>query len=59
MLFRSQSLPIVGQEWEYQFYINLMFDSYKRYKQAIEAIRPLVNEFEILGEYREGKTDLE
>ena len=54
-----QSLPIVGQEWEYQFYINLMFDSYKRYKQAIEAIRPLVNEFEILGEYREGKTDLE
>lgn len=54
-----QSLPIVGKEWEYQFYINLMFSSYKRYKQAIEAIRPLLNEFEILGEYKEGKTDLE
>ncbi len=50
-----QSLPIVGQEWEYQFYINLLFEDYHRYIQAIDAIMPLCNEFKILGEYPEGK----
>ena len=50
-----QSLPIVGKEWEYQFYINLLFDDYQRYKLAIDAILPLCREFKILGEYAEGK----
>lgn len=49
-----QSLPIVGKEWEYQFYINLLFNDYKRYIQAIDAIKPLCKEFKILGEYAEG-----
>lgn len=46
-----QSLPIVGKEWEYQFYINLLFDDYKRYRSAIDAILPLCKEFKVLGEY--------
>lgn len=49
-----QSLPIVGKEWEYQFYINLLFSEYQRYIQAIDAIMPLCREFKILGEYAEG-----
>ncbi len=52
-----QSLPIIGKEWEYQFYINLVFDDYNRYKQAIDAIRPLTLEFDILGEYAQGVSD--
>lgn len=50
-----QSLPIVGKEWEYQFYINLLFDDYQRYKLAIDAILPLCKEFKILGEYVVGR----
>ena len=50
-----QSLPIVGKEWEYQFYINLLFNEYQRYIQAIDAIMPLCKEFKILGEYAEGR----
>jgi len=50
-----QSLPIVGKEWEYQFYINLLFDDYNRYKLAIDAILPLCREFKVLGEYVEGR----
>ena len=50
-----QSLPIVGKEWEYQFYINLLFDDYMRYRQAVEAIRPLTGEFQIMGEYVDGR----
>ena len=55
-LTKIQSLPIIGREWEYQFYINLTFDDYERYRQSLDAIRPLTNEFQIFGEYREGKT---
>lgn len=54
-LTKIQSLPIIGREWEYQFYINLRFDNYLRYKQALDAIVPLTKDLQILGEYEEGK----
>ena len=52
-LTRIQSLPIIGREWEYQFYIDLTFIDYSRYKQAVDAILPLVSDLKILGEYSE------
>ena len=55
---KIQSLPIIGREWEYQFYINLTFDSYERYRQSLDAIRPLLKDFQILGEYGEAATPL-
>lgn len=54
-LTKIQSMPIIGKEWEYMFYIDLMFDNYKRYKQSINAIKPLSNKLEILGEYKKGR----
>lgn len=50
-LSKIQSLPIIGREWEYRFYVDLTFDNYTRYRQAIDAARPLTNDFKILGEY--------
>lgn len=50
-LSKIQSTPIIGREWEYRFYIDLTFDNAVRYHQAIEAVRPLINDFKILGEY--------
>ena len=52
-LTKIQSTPIIGREWEYRFYIDLTFNDYKRYKQSIDATRPLINDFKILGEYAE------
>lgn len=52
-LTKIQSLPIVGREWEYRFYADLTFDSYVRYSQAMDAVRPLTNELRVLGEYEE------
>lgn len=57
-LSKIQSMPIVGREWEYRFYADLTFDSYLRYRQAIEAVRPLTNELKILGEYIECKKEV-
>lgn len=54
-LTRIQSLPIIGREWEYQFYVDLAFADYERYKQAVKAIIPLVGQLKVLGEYAEHK----
>ncbi|QIK59987.1 prephenate dehydratase [Dysgonomonas sp. HDW5A] len=54
-LTKIQSLPIIGREWEYQFYIDVKFDNYERYQQALNAIRPLISELKILGDYPEGR----
>jgi len=50
-LTRIQSLPIPGREWQYFFYVDIKFASYERYQQALSAVRPLIEEFQILGEY--------
>lgn len=55
-LTKIQSLPIIGREWEYQFYVDFKFSDYERYKQSLSAIIPLISELHTLGEYPEGKT---
>ena len=57
-LTKIQSLPIIGREWEYQFYVDVSFNDYLRYKQSITAITPLTKELKILGEYAEGKSNI-
>ena len=54
-LSKIQSTPIVGREWEYRFYVDLTFDSLLRFHQAIDAVRPLIRDLNILGEYSEAK----
>ena len=50
-LTRIQSLPIPGRSWQYFFYADIKFDNYLRYSQAIAAVRPLMEDLNILGEY--------
>lgn len=54
-LTKIQSLPVVGHEWEYLFYVDVTFNSYNRYLQSLDAIRPLCKKLKILGEYEIGK----
>ena len=57
-LTKIQSLPIIGREWEYQFYVDVSFNDYLRYKQSITAITPLTKEIKMIGEYAEGKSNI-
>ena len=57
-LTKIQSLPIIGKEWQYMFYTDLSFTDLARYRQAVSAITPLVNEMKILGEYRNGQQSI-
>jgi len=50
-LSKIQSLPIVDEEWHYLFYVDLVYSDYNRYRLALEAIKPLTDELQILGEY--------
>ena len=51
-LTRIQSLPIPGREWQYFFYADIKFEDYDRYIQALSAIRPLIDDLTIMGEYK-------
>ena len=52
-LTKIESMPIIGCEWEYRFYVDVTFDNYVRYRQSLTAITPLTKSFRILGEYKE------
>ena len=52
-LTKIQSLPIIGHEWEYMFYVDVTFDNITRYRQSIDAIMPLTKELKVLGEYKD------
>ncbi len=54
-LSKIQSMPLIGREWEYQFFISLSFNNYLHYTQAITAVTPLLKDLQILGEYQEGR----
>lgn len=54
-LTKIQSLPIIGHEWEYLFFVDLTFKDYLKFKQSLDAIRPLTRNLRILGEYTIGK----
>jgi len=53
-LTKIQSMPIIGEEWRYHFYVNVTFQDFERYKQCISAITPLVKDIQIMGEYSQG-----
>ena len=55
-LTKIQSLPIIGEEWRYQFYVDFTFNDYNHYQNAILAIQPLTRDIEILGEYHMAQT---
>lgn len=57
-LTKIQSLPIIGKEWQYMFYIDLSFNSLTNYRLAINAISPLTQELNMLGEYINGRQSI-
>ena len=52
-LTKIQSMPIIGREWEYRFFVDITFDDFYIYRQALDAVRPFSNDFQVLGEYVE------
>ncbi|MBN1117590.1 MAG: prephenate dehydratase [Bacteroidales bacterium] len=54
-LSKIQSMPIIGKDWEYQFYVDVEIADYQRYLHALSAINPFTSGVHILGEYTSGR----
>lgn len=53
-LTKILSLPIAGKEWDYLFYLDMVFHDISEYKIAIKSIGPYTQELKVLGEYSSG-----
>ena len=53
-LTKIQSAPIIGKDWEYYFYIDLLFEDYNMFSKALAAVNPLTDQLQVLGEYVSG-----
>jgi prephenate dehydratase len=57
-LTKIQSIPIIGKDWEYQFYIDVEIEDYSLYQKSLEAVKPFTSNLGILGEYQKGRSIL-
>ncbi len=53
-LTKIQSNPRLGKEWEYFFYVDLLFDDIKSYISSMKELKPMVTELILLGTYKDG-----
>lgn len=53
-LTKIQSAPILGEQWQYRFFVDFMVEGTVSAQQAIEAIRPLIGELKVMGTYKKG-----
>ncbi len=58
-LTKIQSLPVVGEEWQYYMYADLEFEDVDSYRKMLLEIEPLSKELKILGEYQQGEKNFE
>ena len=56
-LTKIQSHPKLGKNWEYFFYIDLLFSDYNKYLNVVEQLNKYVTELSVLGAYKNGITN--
>lgn len=54
-LTKIQSVPIIGRDWEYEIFLDLVTEKPDTYLPLLEAIAPLTHEMKLLGAYPKGK----
>ena len=53
-LTKIQSNPRLGKEWEYFFYVDLLFNDLDNYANAMRKLKTMVTELVLLGTYKDG-----
>jgi len=54
-LTKIQSVPVLGKPYEYHFHVDLEWDEYSAYAEAINKILKYTAGFSLLGEYKKGQ----
>ena len=58
-LSKIQSMPIIGKDWEYQFYVDLEFSDIEKYRQSLVSVAPFISDLCQMGIYRKGVVIME
>ncbi|HIA35703.1 MAG TPA: hypothetical protein EYN89_02945 [Flavobacteriales bacterium] len=53
-LTKIQSNPIVGQEWEYFFYVDLLFENHDEFERTMTILKDVAKQLVVLGVYAAG-----
>ena len=53
-LTKIQSHPKLGKNWEYFFYLDLLFDNISNYKNMLAKLKGMVTDLMVLGIYKNG-----
>ncbi len=54
-----QSTPLPGKEWEYKFFVDLVFSDMESLSGALDNVGKLVHSFTITGLYQRGETSMQ
>ena len=57
-LTKIQSLPVLGMNWRYAFFVDVTFDNPEKFKQAIGVLQEGVKQFKLLGLYAQNKENI-
>jgi prephenate dehydratase len=50
------SLPIITTPFQYSFFVDVVFESYRDYQEAKKQLVQMTRHFKVLGEYKNGKS---
>ena len=54
-LSKIESVPVIGEPWHYMFYLDVLFENTKDYFNMLQAIEPLTDQLNVLGNYQNGQ----
>ena len=52
-LTKIQSLPIIGEPWQYAFFVDVVFKDYQLFKDVIKVLENAVKELKVVGAYQQ------
>ena len=55
---KIQSVPVIGEPYQYSFHVDLEWDNYDNYKMAMYELSKQTHHLSVLGEYKKNKYEL-